>query len=218
MSVKEIKGTIRKPGRKGPARALRRAGMLPGVVYGKGENVSVTVSSKDILKTLAEKGGANSVLLTKFDDDKKERHVMIKSLDAHPITDTLIHIDFYEVDMNKSMQALVGLEFSGIPKGVKEKGGVLNVLLNKLMVESMPSDIPASIPLDITEIDLGESLRVEDIKLSAGVNVVEDPKAVVVSVVAPKMESKEEEEDEATAESSGEAKPAEGDSKAPAGD
>ena len=186
MSEKTLAGSVRQAGRKGPCRRLRADGKLPGVVYGRGENVCVTVNSRDILKILERKGGLNKVLTTKFEGDKGDRHVMIKDLEIHPLSDTLIHIDFLEIDVDKPVRVAVGLEFSGVPKGVKEKGGKMNVQKTKLNVECLPVNIPAVLEVPLQDLDTGEDLRAKDVKMDSSVTLLDDPESVIVSVLEPK--------------------------------
>ncbi|MGK7344609.1 MAG: 50S ribosomal protein L25 [Candidatus Nitrospinota bacterium M3_3B_026] len=215
MSETVLAGVVRQAGRKGPARRLRAAGKLPGVVYGRGENISVTVDSKDVLKILESKGGANRILTTKFEGDGKERKVMIKELEVHPMTDKLIHVDLLEIELDKPVSVAVSLEFTGVPKGVKEKGGRLAIHKNKLNVESLPADIPPVIIVPIAGLDAGEDLRVKDIKLSGEVRALDDPEAMLVAVIMPKLA--EEAAAEGEAEEGEEAAPAK-EGKTPAGE
>ena len=180
-----MNGSLRQTGRKGPARQLRREGLVPGVVYGQGENVMFSAPVKELLKILKAKGGSHHIIRTKFSGDKKERAAIIKRLDVHPITDQLVHLDLMEIDINKPIRLKVELEFVGTAKGVKEKGGVLKVYLKKLDVECMPSDIPDAIVVSITNMDLGDVFHVKDITTDAKVKILNDPDAGVISIVVP---------------------------------
>lgn len=185
MSEDVLSGSLRQAGRKGPARQLRREGLVPGVVYGQGDNVMFSAPAKELLKILKAKGGSHHIIRTKFTGDKRERAAMIKKLDVHPITDELTHLDLMEIDINKPLRLKVELEFVGTARGVKEKGGVLKVFLKKLEVECMPSDIPDAITVSITNMDLGEVLHVKDIKTDAKVKILNDADAAVISIVVP---------------------------------
>lgn len=187
MSEAVLSGSVRQVGRKGPARRLRTQGLLPGIIYGGGENVPVTVEAMAIRKILDVRGGVNRIITTKLDGDKKERKVLIKDLTFHPITDTLLHIDLIEVDVNKPIKATVHLEFKGTPVGVKQKGGKMNVNLHSLRLECLPHDIPPVIEIDITGVDLGQMLRVSDVDIDGKIKVLEDPDTQIVSVAAPKV-------------------------------
>lgn len=185
MSEDVLSGSLRQAGRKGPARQLRREGLVPGVIYGQGENVIFSAPAKELLKILKAKGGSHHIIRTKFTGDKKERSAMIKRLDVHPITDVLVHLDLMEIDIKKPLRLKVELEFVGTARGVKEKGGVLKVFLKKVEVECMPSDIPDAITVSIANMDLGEVLHVKDIKTDAKVKILNDPEASVISIVVP---------------------------------
>lgn len=187
MNETVLAGAVRQVGRKGPARRLRAEGKLPGIVYGRGENVPVTVDTKAVMKILESKGGANRILTTKFEGDGRERKVMIKDLDVHPMTDKLIHVDLLEIELDKPVSVAVALEFIGSPKGVKEKGGRLAIHKNKLNVESLPADIPPVITVPIAGLDAGEDLRVKDIELSGNVKALDDQESLVVAVIMPKL-------------------------------
>lgn len=208
MSEAVLEGKVRQAGKKGPSRRLRAAGFLPGVIYGQGENVLVTVNVKAVRKILEAKGGVNNILTTRLEGDKKERTVMIKTLDVHPIYDTLLHIDLIEVDVKKQIKTSVALEFTGVSKGVKLSGGRMNTALRSLNIECLPADIPATIEVPIDDLDIGDSLRVKDLQLDSKVTLLNNPETVIVNVIEPKVEA------EPTAE---EAEVAEGE-EAPAGE
>jgi len=185
MSEDVLNGSLRQAGRKGPARQLRREGLVPGVIYGQGENVMFSAPAKELLKILKSKGGSHHIIRTKFTGDKKERAAMIRRLDVHPITDELTHLDLMEIDVKKPLRLKVELDFVGTAKGVKEKGGVLKIFLRKVEVECMPSDIPNSIVVSITNMDLGDVFHVKDITPDSKVKILNDPDASVISIVVP---------------------------------
>ncbi|MDH5508988.1 MAG: 50S ribosomal protein L25 [Nitrospinota bacterium] len=183
-----LSGTLRQVGRKGPSRQLRREGKLPGIIYGHGENVAVTLDAKELLKLLEIRGGSHSVIHSRIEGDKKERSVMIKSLDVHPIYDTLMHIDLLEIDETKPMKLDIELEFIGVPVGVKEKGGELRIQRKKLLIECLPKDIPARLEVYIKDMEVGQILCAKDIKHADSVSILTDPEAHVVTVVPPKQD------------------------------
>jgi large subunit ribosomal protein L25 len=185
MSEDVLNGSLRQAGRKGPARQLRREGLVPGVIYGQGENVMFSAPAKELLKILKSKGGSHHIIRTKFTGDKKERAAMIRRLDVHPITDELTHLDLMEIDVKKPLRLKVELDFVGTAKGVKEKGGVLKIFLKKVEVECMPSDIPNSIVVSITNMDLGDVFHVKDFAADPKVKILNDPEAAVISIVVP---------------------------------
>ncbi|MBI4829790.1 MAG: 50S ribosomal protein L25 [Nitrospinae bacterium] len=188
MSEFVLEGKTRAPGRKGPARRIRAQGMVPGVIYGGGTSLTMAVEAKKLLKILETKGGKNSVITTRLEGDARERTVMIKELTAHPIYDTLLHVDLLEIDTRKPIRVTVPLEFTGVAKGVKDKGGRLKHALRALRVECLPSDIPAAIQIDVTEMDIGTVWRVRDLPLDNKLKALNDPEVNVVSCAIPKVE------------------------------
>ncbi len=210
MSETLLNGEVRKAGRKGPARRLRANGFLPGIVYGQGDNVAITVTSRDVLKILEQRGGTNRIISTKFEGDSKKRHVMIKYLDFHPISDLLLHIDLLEIDVKKPVRIVVAIEFTGVAKGVKEQGGQLFTSLSKLNIECMPNDIPDIITVAVDEMNTGDVKQVKDLGIDSSLTVLDSPDARVVAVAEPKVEADtaaEGAEGEAEAEGAGDAKP-----------
>ena len=183
-------GTLREVGRKGPSRRLRREGKLPGMIYGHGENVPVSLDVKEVLKLLETRGGSHRIIHSRIEGDKKERAVMIKSLDVHPTLDTLLHIDLLEIDESKPMRLEMELEFNGVPVGVKEKGGELREHRKKLLIECLPKDIPLRLEVDIKGMDVGETWKAKDVVRSEAVTVLTDPETPVISVAMPKQDKK----------------------------
>ncbi len=209
MSETVLEGKVRQAGKKGPSRRIRAEGFLPGIIYGQGENLPVTVEAVAVKKILEIKGGVNNVITTRLDGDKKERTVMIKSLDVHPIYDTLLHIDLIEVDVKKQIKISVAIEFTGVSKGVKLSGGRMNIALPSLHIECLPADIPTAIKAPIDNLDVGDSLRVKDLQIGSGVAILNDPDTVIVNIIEPKVEA-EPAAGEAEAAESGEATADEG--------
>jgi len=189
MSETVLEGKIRQAGKKGPSRRIRAKGFLPGIIYGQGENLLVTVESTAIKKILEVKGGVNNIIKTRLEGDNKERTVMIKFLDVHPVYDTLLHIDLIEVDIKKLIKISVAMEFTGVSKGVKLSGGRMNVALRSLNVECLPTDIPTAVKAPIDNLDVGDSLRIKDLQVDSGVAILNNPETVVVNIVEPKVEA-----------------------------
>jgi large subunit ribosomal protein L25 len=181
-----LTGTLRTPGRKGPARRLRAAGKVPGVIYGLGENVTIAVNAKDIHKIVESDSGFLTVMTVRLEGDGKDRAVMIKKLDVHPIFDHLIHIDLLEIDVNKPVKATVPLVTTGVCRGVKEQGGVLVVSRKRLPVESVPAKLPPKIVVDISNVMTNDAIYVKDIPLADGVAILEEADLRLITVQLPK--------------------------------
>lgn len=211
MELLDLNTTIRKTTGNGPARALRRSGRLPAVFYGPAaEPVMLSVDNQDLTKIL-KKGNVGQLMLnlTIEGDTQNTRTAMIKELQTDPVDRTLIHVDFYEIDMKRKIRTLVPVEVKGKSVGV-EKGGLLQLVRRELEVQALPLEVPACIELDVTELDFGDSIHVEEIQLEGDIEIVADVNYTVVTVVSPKVEEEPEEEEEVEGEEGVEAGEEEG--------
>ncbi len=197
MEKIELQATVRKSVGNGPARVLRRAGQIPAVLYGrKMEPVLLSVSTKD-LELILKDGSFGQVILNLVIQNGKKvtKAAMIKELQTHPVSGSLIHIDFYEVDMKRQIKVMVPVVTTGKSVGIEE-GGLLNIVRRELEVFCLPGDIPESIEIDISELAIGDSIHLEDVPLGENVEVVTDVNYTVVTVLSPKVEEEEVEEEE----------------------
>lgn len=169
---------------------LRRAGHVPSVVYGLGkEPTSVTVEPKQIHTILKSEKGLNSVLNLRLEGTEQTRHVMIKDLDRHPVTNRLTHVDFLRIDMDKKVKAMIPLNFTGSPAGVK-LGGVLTMVRHEVEIECLPKDLMGAITVSVSGLGLDDKLTIGDLPNPEGVTytlgakrtvaVVHHEKAVIV--------------------------------------
>lgn len=182
----ELKAEVRKEtGRK--LRTLREKGVVPAVVYGPGHKpVSVRVDSKDFQKLL-EEAGESTLIKLKVEDQVK--NVLIHQVDRDPVDDSLVHIDFYQVRMDKAIKTHVDLVFEGEAPAVKNLDGVLIKNITELEIEALPKDLPREIKVDISILDSFEKhIRIKDLALPPGVKVHEESEELVVSVIPPRSE------------------------------
>jgi len=198
LNLIEIKTKIRTTTGNGPARRLRMSGQIPAVVYGpKTEPVLLSVNKSD-LELLFKKGGIGQVVLNLVIQKNGETltmPAMIKELQTHPVSRNFIHIDFYEIKMDQKITAKIPVVTTGIAKGI-ELGGVLQIIRRELEVECLPLEVPESIEIDISDLDIGDSIHVEKIRLEGEIEFLEDDNYTVVTVLAPKLEEEEPEEEE----------------------
>jgi large subunit ribosomal protein L25 len=206
----ELHATVRKSVGNGPARGLRRIGQMPAVLYGaKTEPVLLTVNIQDV-EHILKKGGVGQVILNLVIQNGKKvtKPAMIKELQTHPVTGNFIHIDFYEISMKRQIKVMVPVVTKGICKGV-ELGGLLNIVRREVEILCLPGDIPEAFEIDITDMDIGDSIHIEDIALGDDVEISSDVNFTVATVLSPKVEEVEEEVEEeleeAEAEAEGEA-------------
>ena len=197
MEQLELNATVRKTTGNSPARELRRGGQIPAVLYGpQTESVLLTVNIKE-LEQIFKKGNIGSIILNLVIQNGKKvtKPAMIKELQSHPVSGDFLHIDFYEIDMQRKINVMIPVVTKGICKGV-ELGGLLQIIRREIEVLCMPGDIPEAIEIDITDLDMGDSLHVDEIPLGDNVEIATDVNFTVLTIVSPKVEEVEEEEEE----------------------
>ena len=180
------------------ARRLRGAGKVPGVLYGHGiDPVSLAVGSRDLRAALTSESGLNALISL---DVGGERHLaMARQLQRHPVRRTIDHVDFVVVRRDEIVSAEVPVQLVGEAQDVERADGLVEQQLFSLVVHAKPADIPNAIEVDISELSIGEAIRVGDLKLPSGVTTEVDPEDTVVAGQASRV-SAEVEEDEAAAE------------------
>lgn len=195
---------------KGAVRRLRRAGLVPGVVYGIRPSTPLSVNSKALEKLLGTRAGTNVVFQLDVAEEKKsERPVIVKELQRDSIHGDILHADFLEIRMDRRIGVSVPIVTKGEAPGVK-LGGTLSQLMRELEVECLPNAIPEEISLDISGVDMSDVIHVRDLTLPEGVDLVSDLDDPVLTVVAPVEEEEEVEAEVEVAEAEA-APPAEGD-------
>ncbi|MDC7244249.1 MAG: 50S ribosomal protein L25 [Pleomorphochaeta sp.] len=173
------------------SRRLLRAGKIPAVVYGsKTKPMHIVIDGHSF--TLAINTISESTLIT-LKIDGAEHEVLVKSFQENVMTDTIYHVDFYEVVRGEKLHAFVPLSTEGNPIGCK-KSGILDVVLHEVEVECLPKDLPSDIKVDVSEIDLNGHLSVKDIVVSDEITILTDGDVTVATVKAPKSEKVESEE------------------------
>jgi large subunit ribosomal protein L25 len=198
LDLIELKTKVRTTTGNGPARRLRMSGQIPAVLYGpKTEPVLLSVNKND-LELVFKKGGIGQVILNlvvQKNGEKTTRPVMIKELQTHPVSRNFIHIDFYEIKMDQKITAKIPVITTGMAKGV-ELGGILQIIRRELEVDCLPLEVPESIEIDISDLDIGDSIHVGKIHLEGEIEFLEEDDYTVVTVVSPKMVEEEPEEEE----------------------
>ena len=167
-----------------PAGRLRREGLVPGIVYGLGEDaVSVTVNAHQLGGILSSKTGANTLITLQLDG--KDELALARQVQRDAVKGTYIHVDFVRVRADQIISAEVRLNLLGDPEGVSQ-GGMLEQLMHSLTVEGKPGQLPTEIEHDVTGLNLGDQLRVGDIQLPAGVNVTNDVEDLIAMISIPR--------------------------------
>ena len=190
MKQLELNATIRKTKGNGPARSLRREGRFPAVLYGPGtQPVMLSVNVRDF-EQVVQKGNIRRTIfsLSIQNGSTVTKPAVIKELQTHPVSGQFLHVDFYEIDMNRKLRVMVPVVPKGKTKG-EEFGGMLQIIEREIAVFCLPQEIPDSLEIDVSELGVGDALHVKDIALPGGVELPPGENYTVVTVVSPKAEA-----------------------------
>jgi large subunit ribosomal protein L25 len=172
---------------KGSARTLRRAGKVPAVLYRAGKAQSIQLGRKELSKLINTVAGDQVMVDLQFADGEKKL-ALLKDYQVDPIRSELLHTDFFEVSLTENVRVSVHVTTKGEPIGVKRDGGILQHPIREIMIECLPDKIPGKIEIDISKLEVGQSLHVSDLKLEEGVKILTDTHEVIVNIVAPAVE------------------------------
>ncbi|NOX96920.1 MAG: 50S ribosomal protein L25/general stress protein Ctc [Nitrospirae bacterium] len=169
----------------GISRRLRRQGRVPAIVYGRKENpLTLEVMEKEFAKVVGLATGQNVIISLNLDKDGSEILALVKDVQYHPVTDKLLHVDFYRISLRDKITVSVAVVVTGESLGVK-KGGILEHILWQVEVECLPTQIPDRIEVDITALNIGDTVHVKDLKLGEGINILTEGEQTILSVVPP---------------------------------
>ncbi len=195
MEAIALESTLREGRGKGPSRRLRAAGRVPAVVYGHNVESAIAVSldPKALDKALANPKRANALFQVSLDG--ASHTVMAREIQRHPVSRAILHLDLVAPDLDKAIVSAVPFETTGRSKGVV-LGGRLRTPYREMKLRAKPADIPAKVTLDITEMQIGDTVYAGSIELPAGVEAVYDRDYVVAKVIKPRGKKKTEGEEE----------------------
>ena len=183
-----IAAELRSSRGKNEARRLRVHKQIPAVVYGTGkEPVTVTVSPKDIVKILNSAAGGNTIFNLNI-TGAETTPVMLKDWQHHPVKENILHVDFLRIDLAKRLRVRVRVLNIGDPRGVKEQGGVYEIITREIEIECLPEEIPEDFRIDVTEFRIGSSLRAADVPLSGSMKLMSAADQLISHVVSPVKE------------------------------
>jgi large subunit ribosomal protein L25 len=189
MQMQELTIRRREATGKGVARRLRRAGVVPAVLYGGEKPEPVTVDPKAVMKTIHGHEGTTVLLTLRFEGDGGgTRMAVLRDMQFDPVTERLLHVDLQEVSANRAITVRVAVHPVGESIGVKESKGILSLVLHELDVSCLPSQIPDRIDADVTNLRIGDVLTVNDLRAPEGVRVLNDLGQPVVTVSPPMAE------------------------------
>jgi large subunit ribosomal protein L25 len=195
--MKEVALTAspRQSGTKGAARRVRAEGLIPGVVYGPEiEPISVAVTEADLRTAMRAAAGGISIFALNVDGDQKK--VLLRDVQRHPVTSEVIHVDFHAISMDKPISIDMPIHYVGTPLGVKE-GGIQQITMRELAISCLPANIPEQIEVDVSELNIGDSIHVSDLDIP-NVDILAEERRTIVVISAPtvvKAASEEEEEE-----------------------
>lgn len=183
-----IKAKVRDQSGKGANRKLRQKGSTPAILYGNREKaLPLYFDTNEFIKKTHGELHENTIFNLKIEGDptSKDENIkaIIKESQFEPITDKMVHIDFYEMKTGKPVSMEVPIETIGQAKGVKVSGGILEHVQREVLIECLPRLIPDSIKVDVTNLDAGEAIHIRDLQIPEGITVLEDPEKVVFTIV-----------------------------------
>jgi large subunit ribosomal protein L25 len=177
---------------KNESRRLRRSGLIPGVLYGSGKrNFPVTVNPRRVDQILNSEAGENTLLDLRLKGQDTQRKAMIREVQIDPVSGHVVHADFIRIEMDQKLQIQVPVRTVGVAPGVKDEGGILEVVQRTLEVECLPADIPEQVEVDVSTLHIGDQVRLADLDTGDRFHLMQAADTVVVTLVAPKAEEEE---------------------------
>lgn len=191
MATANLSAKKRTDSGKGAARRLRRAQQIPGIIYGHNREPQMLALDWRELERMLERIAPETTVI-ELDLDGTTTRTLIREIQRHPFKRQVLHVDFLELVAGERVTVDVPVVLVGTPNGVRNSGGVLDQILREVTVEVDPSNIPNHIELDVSALDVNESLHVSDLPVPAGVEIQDEPDATVCVVVPPRVEAEPE--------------------------
>jgi len=165
----------------------RKDGFVPAVIYGKNkENLNILIDPIKLKKLLKNEAGENTIIEMKLDKSDLKKNVLLKDAHLDTLTSDPLHLDFYEITDGVDVKVSSPLLFEGKPEGVKN-GGVIQTLSNEIKIKCLPTNIPNVIEINISDLNIGDTLRVKDIKPMDGIEILSNPESTIISILAPRL-------------------------------
>lgn len=195
MDTVQLDGKARNKTGKGASRKLRSTGRLPAIFYGpEAEPIMLSIDYPELVKSLKGRPAENVIFDLRIDSNgrSQSKKVMIKELQRDPVTRDYLHVDFCEISMGKEIEASIPIQLVNTPIGVT-KGGLVEHIRRELSVVCLPRDLVDAIEIDVSGLDIGDTLRIGDIAIPPGLRSTEDEDLTVAIVVAPTITAEAEE-------------------------
>lgn len=186
--MKEIsfKVQARKEAGKQKAKKFRTRGLLPGVVYGEGKSTPVVFNAHEFENLYHSIRGENVLINLEIENGGREtKKTLIREIQREPVWGKILHVDFQHVSLSKKITVKVPVHLIGTPVGVKDTGGILQHTFRELEISCLPTEIPQHIDVDVSQLKIGDSVHVRDLKLAEGIQILVDGDLSVASVVPP---------------------------------
>lgn len=186
MAIVILKSTRRDGVGKGVARRLREAGRVPAIYYGRGEEpVALSLHAKEIETLLHGASASNVIVDLKVEGAAAaDRKAILREVQRHPVRGTILHVDLQHISLSERITVEVPIVLVGVPTGVKDGGGILEHILREVEVECLPTDIPQNFSIDVSHLNIGDSVHVSDIA-KGNVDVLTEAEQPVATVVPP---------------------------------
>jgi large subunit ribosomal protein L25 len=182
----------RTTGKKSDLSAVRDTGFIPGVVDSKGDaGAAVKLNEHDFMMMLKKHSGEN-LMIDLAIDGGNARHVLIKEIQHHPLTQRILHVDFHEISLDRLIQVEVPVELEGTPTGVTQEGGTLDVQHREIEVECKASDLVEHFTVDVSGLKVGDHISAGDVALPAGFTLLTSPEISIATVLKPRLKTEEE--------------------------
>jgi large subunit ribosomal protein L25 len=182
------------------AKRLRRQGLIPGVLYGKGHSRAIAVEERTLRAALTGPSGLHAIVDVVVEGQKTPHHAVLKEYERHPIRGTITHIDLHEIRLDQPIQATVAVQLVGDSVGVRQ-GGVIQHVTREIQVQALPTNIPEHIDVDVSDLDVGDTIRLENLRVFEGVEYLGDPyETVIANCTVPRGLAALEEEEAAEGE------------------
>lgn len=187
MATAQLSATARTGRGKGAARSLRRDGRLPAVIYGHSrEPLSLSVPGREFERLLERVAAENTVIELSIDGSMSR--TLIREIQRHPISRSVLHVDFQELVAGERVIVRIPIVLQGIPEGVRSSGGIMSQIMQELECRVDPLNMPSRIEVDVTDVSIGHSIHVSEITIPEGVEVLDEPESTICVVAAPKEE------------------------------
>jgi large subunit ribosomal protein L25 len=203
----QLKGTVRSGKGKGAARKLRQKARIPGVLYGKGRDpVMLELDSREFIRAVANHAPSNIIVDLSVGAEAVVK-TLIREVQLDPVSGSVVHVDLNQISLTDRIEVEVPIELQGVPTGVKNSGGILQHPHRTLALKCLPQEMPDAIRIDVTALEIGDSIHVSDLSLE-NLEILADPETSLASVIPPvKVEEVAPAAEEAEAEAGEEGEP-----------